>query len=140
MLVIAGLICSAVLLPAAHAQQCSLTTVAGSYGYTFSGFVSPAANLFVPAAAAGLLALDGHGNLTGTQTRVVASSPLDETFTGTYTVNPDCTGSLTLLVQPDTRTSTVKVVWTNTTKSISAVFTTPGFTLTGTATRIGFIN
>ena len=70
------------------------------------------------------------------QTRVVAGSSLDETYSGTYSVNPDCTGSFTVQVQPDTRTSTVDLVWTDNTNGISAVFTNPGFILTATAIRI----
>jgi len=120
----------------AQATQCSLANVAGSYGYTTSGFVAIAPGTFVPAAAAGRVTFDGHGHVNGTQTRVVAGSSLDETYSGTYSVNPNCTGSCTVLVEPDTRTSTVDVVWTDNTNSISAVFTTPGFILTATARRI----
>src|SRR5215469_5790994 len=120
----------------APASQCSLASVAGSYGYTTSGFVALAPGSFVPVAAAGRITFDGHGNVTGTQTRVVAGSSLDETYSGTYSVNPNCTGSFTVLVEPDTRTSTVDLVWTDNTNGISAVFTTPGVILTATARRI----
>jgi hypothetical protein len=121
----------------AHAA-CSLASVAGAYGYTTTGFVAvpntPGA--FVPAAAAGRIYFDGLGHVTGTQTRVVAGAALDETFSGTYSVNGNCKGSFTVQVQPDTRTSTVNVVWTDNTNAISAVFTNPGFVLTAVAHRI----
>ena len=120
----------------AQAAQCSFEKVAGSYGYTTNGFVAASPTTFVPVAAAGTITFDGQGNVSGTQTRVVAGSALDETYTGTYSVNPDCTGSFTVLVQPDTRTSTVNLVWTDNTNVASAVFTTPGFILTATARRI----
>jgi len=110
-----------IALPA-QATQCSLANVAGSYGYTTSGFVAIAPGTFVPAAAAGRIAFDGNG--------------LDETYSGTYSVNPNCTGSFTVLVQPDTRTSTVDLVWTDNTNGVSAVFTNPGFILTATGRRI----
>jgi len=61
---------------------------------------------------------------------------LAETYSGTYTVNADCTGDFTVVVQPDTRTSSVHLVWTDNAKGVSAVFTTPGFVLTATASRI----
>ena len=70
----------------AQATQCSLANVAGSYGYTASGFVAIAPSTFVPAAAAGRVTFDGHGHVNGTQTRVVAGSSLDETYSGTYSV------------------------------------------------------
>ena len=126
---------SATALPA-HAKDCSLASVAGSYGYTTSGFVATPAGAFVPVAAAGKISFDARGNVNGTQTRVLAGSALDETYSGTFSVNADCTGTFTVLVQPDTRTSTVNVVWTDNANVVSAVFTNPGFVLTATARRI----
>ena len=124
-----------VMTSAAHAS-CSLANVAGSYGYTTNGFIAIAPSTFVPAAAAGRITFDGNGHVNGSQTRVVAGSSLDETYSGTYSVNPNCTGSFTVLVEPDTRTSTVDLVWTDGTNGVSAVFTNPGFILTATARRI----
>jgi hypothetical protein len=124
-----------VALPA-RAAQCSLASVAGSYGYTTNGFVAIAPATFVPAAAAGRITFDGNGHVNGIQTRVVAGSSLDETYSGTYSVNLNCTGKFTVLVEPDTRTSTVDLVWTDNTNGVSAVFTNPGFILTATARRI----
>jgi hypothetical protein len=124
-----------IALPA-RAAQCSLASVAGSYGYTTSGFIAIAPGTFLPVAAAGRITFDGHGHVNGIQTRAVAGSSLDETYSGTYSVNPNCTGSFTVLVEPDTRTSTVDLVWTDNTNGVSAVFTTPGFILTATARRI----
>jgi hypothetical protein len=120
----------------AQAAHCSMAKVAGSFGYTTSGFVATPTGAFVPAAAAGRIVFDQHGNVSATQTRVVAGSPLDETHSGTYSVNADCTGSFTVVVQPDTRTSTVNLVWTGDGNGASAVFTNPGFVLTATARRI----
>src|SRR2546425_5663700 len=60
-----------IALPA-QATQCSLANVAGSYGYTTSGFVAIGPNTFVPVAAAGKITFDGQGHVSGTQTRVVA--------------------------------------------------------------------
>ena len=132
----AGLALFITMASPAQARECSLANVAGSYGYTASGFVATSPGTFVPAAAEGRLTFDGKGHVNGIQTRVVAGSSLDETFSGTYSVNPNCTGSFTVLVEPDTRTSTVDLVWTDNTKGASAVFTTPGFILTATGRRI----
>ena len=131
-----GLALSLTMALPAQATQCSLANVAGSYGYTANGFVAIAPGSFVPAAAAGRITLDGQGHVNGTQTRVVAGSSLDETYSGTYSVNPNCTGSFTVMVEPDTRTSTVDVVWTDNTNGAISVFTNPGFILTSTARRI----
>jgi hypothetical protein len=130
---IASFICMA--LPA-QAIPCSLANVAGSYGYTANGFITVAPGSFVPVTAEGRITFDGNGNVSGTQTRVIAGSSLDETYSGTYSVNPNCTGGFSVLVEPDTRTSTVNLVWTENTNGASAVFTTAGFTLTAVARRI----
>jgi len=131
-----GIALSITMALPAQATQCSLANVAGSYGYTANGFIAIGPSSFVPVAAAGRITFDGNGLVTGTQTRVVAGSSLDETYSGTYSVNSNCTGSFTVLVEPDTRTSTVDLVWTNNANGASAVFTTPGFILTATAQRI----
>ena len=120
----------------AEAQHCSIASVGGVFGYTSSGFVAAPSGAFVPVAAEGRIVFDGHGNVSGTQTRSLGGSALEETFSGTYTVSADCTGSFTVVVQPDTRTSTINLVWTDDTNGVSAVFTTPGFVLTATARRI----
>src|SRR5438270_1369143 len=125
------------IAPAAHAS-CSPANVAGSYGYTTSGFVAvpntPGA--FLPVAAAGRIAFSGTGHVSGSQTRVLAGSALEETYSGTYTVEANCRGNITVLVQPDTRTSTISLVWTDNKNGASAVFTNPGFVLTTIARRI----
>src|SRR5437667_12721529 len=105
-----------IALPA-QAAQCSLANVAGSYGYTTSGFVG--LGTFVPAAAAGRITFDGNGHVNGTQTRVVAGSSLDETYSGTYSVNPTWTGSFTVPGEPDTRAYTVDLVWTDNANGVS---------------------
>ena len=120
----------------ARGAECSMAAVSGSFGYTTTGFVTAPTGTFVPVAAAGRIVFDRKGNVSGTQTRVVAGSALDETYSGTYTVNPDCTGNFTVVVQPDTRTSTIDLVWTDNGNGVSAVFTNPGFRLTSTARRI----
>ena len=83
------------LVPALHAhdRECTATTVKGKYGFTFSGLQFQ--NVPVPWQGVGLMTFDGAGNASGTFTfslnGQIASSP----YTGTYTVNPDCTGSVT---------------------------------------------
>src|SRR5947209_10137035 len=89
----------AVALPA-QATQCSLANVAGSYGYTASGFVAIAPGTFLPAAAAGKIAFDGNGHVYVNQTRVLACSSLDEKSSGTSSVIPNCTCSLLVQVVP----------------------------------------
>src|SRR5215469_6984632 len=50
----------------------------------------------VPIAAVGRASVDAAGNVTGTEARSVAGGYAEETLSGTISVNPDCTGSMTI--------------------------------------------
>ena len=90
------------VVPNLHASKCSNASLTGKYAYFFSGFtqvtadVSPAG--FVPWAQSGLIVYDGKGNiLSGTFTASTTTANgglLRGTFTGTYTVNGDCAGTV----------------------------------------------
>jgi|SRR5689334_8505908 hypothetical protein len=83
------------ITPAAQAAQCSQAGSAGDYGFTISGFVILPTGA-VPLAAVGKATIDAVGNATGTEARSVGGGYADETFTGTFAVNADCTGTATL--------------------------------------------
>lgn len=71
----------------AHQEvRCGLDTFRGVYGYTRSGHVS-AGELI----AVGILYSDGAGNQSTTQTIDRNGVTNDAAFTGTYTVDADCT-------------------------------------------------
>jgi hypothetical protein len=74
----------------AHAgpKGCSNQTLSGSYGSTLTGTVN---NL--PFAAVNLVSSDGDGNITGSGTIVYNGVVIPSSFTATYTVNADCSGS-----------------------------------------------
>lgn len=82
-----------VLSQPAHAGDCSTATVAGKWAATLTGtLILPSAP--VPVAAVLNGTADVEGNVTGTEARNIAGSYADETFTGKWTANPDCTGSI----------------------------------------------
>ncbi len=83
------------LAPGAHAKSCSLAGTAGKFGFTLTGVVILPTGP-VPVAAVGRATLDAAGNVTGTESRSLGGGFADETLTGTYTVNPDCTGTATI--------------------------------------------
>lgn len=71
------------------------TTPAGSYGFLLN--VWPDANN-QPLGVFGVVNLDGAKNVTGSYTLVgaaVGPAPVSGSFTGTYSINPDSTGTLT---------------------------------------------
>ncbi|PWT82139.1 MAG: hypothetical protein C5B58_08710 [Acidobacteria bacterium] len=78
---------------AAAEAQCSNRTLQGSYGFTIDGtIVGPN----IPFRGLALQHYDGHGNITQVDRLVengVAPSQEWLPGSGTYTVNPDCTGS-----------------------------------------------
>lgn len=77
--------------PARSAGPCSLARAAGNYSFTDNGTVIGVG----PRTAVGRFTLDAAGNLTdGTATSSLNGSVASETFSGTYTINSDCTGSI----------------------------------------------
>jgi hypothetical protein len=77
----------------AATRNCSLTTLKGSYGYTAAGTI-PGVGDFV---AVGIFTSDGAGQVSGADTAAATIGVNEQrTFSGTYTVDADCTGSLTL--------------------------------------------
>ncbi|HYS58326.1 MAG TPA: hypothetical protein VEM34_09340 [Burkholderiales bacterium] len=92
-------------LPKVHAQEvdlegCSAATLHGRYGLTFSGYGTNGAvpapiTAFIPVAGVGLVTFDGNGNLSASETVSNGGSVFPVNLPGNYTVNSDCTGSLT---------------------------------------------
>jgi hypothetical protein len=84
----------------------------GSFGFTSTGTL-----LALPAPSAGPFAeigrqtFDGRGDNTEGAATFSANGNINHvTFDGTYVVNPDCTGSMTLFVLPLGRTITLDFV------------------------------
>jgi len=67
-------------------EKCSNATLKGSYGLLATG--TTASGAF---AAVGRFTFDGKGNLTGKLfSRVAGNNSVSPTFTGTYSVSPNC--------------------------------------------------
>ena len=109
------LVCVSVWAAPVQAAHCSLSGVAGRYGFTLNGVVILPTGP-VPIAAIGKAVLDAGGSVSGTEARTVGGGYADETFTGTYTVNADCTGTTTLQFFESgnlVRTSILSIVFDN---------------------------
>src|SRR5215468_945237 len=118
------------LLTSAHlvaAHECTVSDAAGRYGYTNSGtIVTPPVGPFT---AVGHVTLNETGTFSGAQTTSIAGNLFEETIQGTFTVNPDCTGSATVYVYHGTtlaRTSLIKIVWDNHQNEFRAILLTAG--------------
>jgi hypothetical protein len=78
------------------ARGCSSASIIGTFGYTHTGTRIDGGNPG-PRAEVGTFTADGHGNLTGSKTKSENGTITQGvTFTGTYSVNSDCTGSATI--------------------------------------------
>jgi hypothetical protein len=88
---VAGLLFLTDASPAQAKPVCTLKSVEGSYGYTVNGTNIGGG----PLAAVGLVSSDGAGVLGATETDSINGTIVRRTITGTYTVNPDCTGTVT---------------------------------------------
>lgn len=76
--------------PAMASGPCSLARAAGNWAFTDNGTIIGVG----PRTAVGTFTLDAAGNLLdGVATSSLNGSVADETFSGTYTVNPNCTGT-----------------------------------------------
>ena len=85
------------LAPAVRAQNktCSTAQAAGEWGFTLSGTILLPTGP-IPAAAVVRATVDAQGNGTGTEPRNVGGDFANETLTASWTVNSDCTGTLTV--------------------------------------------
>jgi hypothetical protein len=89
------------LAPAAKADTdkgCSNATLKGTFSDRDTGWIYPAPNApALPFAGVNVDTFDGNGNMTSTGTGSIAGNIMPAaTSKGTYTVNPDCTGTYTV--------------------------------------------
>ncbi len=104
LLVIAGLVVAASILLAVPAQACDYATItAGDYAYHGHGFAyngqpefSVPAGAALPAAVQGSITFYDNGTISGKQ-KVAVGGQIGPgaTFTGTYTLNDDCSFTVT---------------------------------------------
>jgi hypothetical protein len=113
------------IAPTAKAQDkgCSNTSLQGTFAYTSSGYITSPPSLAGPVAEVGTQTFDGRGNTTATATISTNGTITPLTITGTYTVNPDCTGTFTLQVSPFGITVDVFVVLDNSGTEFQAIET-----------------
>lgn len=84
----------------AEIRNCNANSLRGSYAFTGKGsFISPP-QLAGPLAEVGVQNFDGRGGTTYSATLSLNGHIIPVTATGTYTVNPDCTGTMTVQVAP----------------------------------------
>ena len=117
------------------ADTCSDASLHGTYGFSFQGAIlKPDGTHAAEFAGVGDETFDGHGRITnGHLNQVFAGQPLGPTFTGTYSVNADCTGTKTISI--DGRPSHYAFVLVDHARAIETAETDPGTLLAFTQVR-----
>ena len=84
--------------PAGQAQgrTCSNMTVRGAFADKDTGVLTAPPAVAGPFAGVSRETFDGNGNMTGAGMVSLNGNIVAQTFKGTYTVNPDCTGTYTI--------------------------------------------
>ena len=105
------------------AENCSTATVKGEWGLTLNGTaLLPSGPVPVAAVIRATLNLDG--SVTGTEARSLGGEYADETMSGSYAVNADCTGSTTVNFYESgqlVRTSVLSMVFDSNSKQVRMV-------------------
>ena len=121
-------------VPVVHAARagCSNESLRGDYGFQIRGTIVG----FGPIVGVALLTFDGDGNFVQTDDVSVNGAPiLDRPGTGTYTVNPDCTGTETLNLPGNQTVHTTFVIAANGNEIFDEV-TDPHVVITGIGKRV----
>jgi hypothetical protein len=119
------------IAPAAKADNkgCSNAMLKGSFVHTASGFETAPPAIAGPLVGVGTDTFDGKGGVTTAATISINGNIVPLTATGTYKVNPDCTGTYTL---PGT---TLFLVIADSGNEIHAICIDPGVVLAHTFRR-----
>jgi hypothetical protein len=117
---------------------CSLQTIQGSYGTSTTGSIVSAGPIG-QVADVGVITFDGKGGVSQTTTVSLNGMiiPSRSSLSGSYEVNSDCTGdiSLTLPTPTGTTTSTSKFVVIRNGEELLTINTGTGRVLSGSAKR-----
>jgi hypothetical protein len=117
-------------------KGCTNATLQGSFAFNGTGAIVSPPVIAGPLATVIALTFDGLGGTTsgtGTQSQNGNISPVTET--GTYQVNPDCTGSLVLVISPGGFTAHYLFVIDSDLNELEIICTDSGVVFSGTARR-----
>lgn len=122
----------------AHASNCTNSTIKGTYAFTVHGQIllnNGAAPLIVDGVAQ--TTFDGHGNLTQVDAVAISGglAPGWRPGTGSYSVNSDCTGTMTILNEGMAPLN-LQILVAQSGKTIHTVVIDPAFAVTSDAERV----
>lgn len=124
------------LAPAAKADGgCSVASLQGTFADKDVGFFTAPNAAPLPFAGVNAITFDGYGNMTATGFGSVGGSTGSQTEQGTYTVNPDCTGTYTVVINPGGITAHAFFVIDDNRSELQIIVTDPGTVITCVARK-----
>jgi hypothetical protein len=131
-----GMILAVSSTVSAHPNECSNLTIKGTYAFTVHGqILTPGGPLLVDGVAK--TTFDGYGNLSQVDA-VAVNGNLGEIWrpgTGAYTLNSDCTGTMTIFNQNQPALH-LAILISHSGDLIHTAVTDPGFAVTSDAERV----
>src|ERR1700730_12995205 len=118
------------------AEGCGVRSLHGAYGYAFQGQVIPPGTTEFDTAIAGRIVFNARGGLSGYEWDSTNGFQETLTFTGSYAVEPDCTGTAAL-VNSNGRTDHITLGLVEGGQEFNFTVIDPGVVLTGLAVRQG---
>src|SRR5580704_19613061 len=121
------------LRPVKAQSSCFAGSLVGSYTYLLNGSYFDSQNNQYGYSSSGHLIADGNGHFSGSETTDDGATLIEnDTFTGTYTINNDCTGTALFNLANDNAVN-VDINLTNNGKMINLIETDDGSQVVGTA-------
>jgi hypothetical protein len=117
-------------------SSCSENTLRSSFAFTATGFLVPPSPLVGQFAAVGVQSFDGKGNTQAASTVSINGALERVSIRGVYSVNADCTGSMTLTFLPSGLVQHFDLVVSADGVEIQAIRTDTGVVGTGVYRRI----
>jgi hypothetical protein len=134
LIALAAILTSTGTSPRAYAHEgCSNHSLRGAYGFATDGQAFGATGAeFAEFASAGRVVFDGQGHLAGRETESVNGVITEPTFTGTYSVLPDCSGTAQI---HNGQTANLRFMLVEGGQELNAIDTDPGVVAAGQITR-----
>lgn len=132
MLIVVAAMSANAATPQIGGGTCSNSMVSGMYFYLLSGSVASGGSA-APYAELGKLMADGNGGVSGQSFASVNGQQTTYALTGTYSVQPNCAGTITLSNSQTTNTLAFQIV--NSGVGMVVAISTSGAIVVGTAFR-----
>lgn len=116
-------------------KGCSNASLKGSFADKDTGFITAPPAIAGPFAGVSVETFDGNGGFTATGLASINGNIVASTGKGTYTVNPDCTGTITAVISPLGITTHTFFVIDDSLSEIQMVVTDAGTAVTCVARR-----